>query len=197
MRYDSEHKAQTRERVLKEAAAVIRSEGVDRLGVAQVMARAGLTHGGFYAHFASKDDLVTQAIEYMFEDRYAAFFANLADADPRVSLTRFVDRYLSMRHRNAPKGGCPLPVLAGQVPQLPEAARARFRLALSRLNGGVASLLERMGVSDVELIAAAVISEMVGAVAIARVEPDDVKAEQLLGAVRASVATRLGLAASS
>ncbi|MGI4879673.1 MAG: TetR/AcrR family transcriptional regulator, partial [Janthinobacterium lividum] len=77
MRYDGEHKAQTRERVLKEAAAAIRSEGVDRIGIAQVMARAGLTHGGFYAHFTSKDDLVTQAIDYMFEDRYAAFFANL------------------------------------------------------------------------------------------------------------------------
>lgn len=193
MRYDSEHKAQTRERVLKEAAAAIRREGVDRIGVAQVMARAGLTHGGFYAHFKSKDDLVTQAIEYMFEDRYAAFFANLADADPRVMLTRFVDRYLSMRHRNAPEDGCPVPVLAGQVPSLPEAARARFRLALHRLTAGVASLLEQIGTADAQTVAAAIIAEMVGAVAIARVEPDDADASRLLATVRASVLSRLSL----
>jgi len=69
MRYGSEHKAQTRSRVVQEAAAAIRSDGVERIGVAQIMARAGLTHGGFYAHFESKDDLVAQAVEYMFEDR--------------------------------------------------------------------------------------------------------------------------------
>ena len=195
MRYDSDHKAQTRERVLKEAAAAIRSEGVDRIGVAQVMARANLTHGGFYAHFASKDDLVTQAIEYMFEDRYAAFFADLGDVDPRAALNRFVDRYLSMRHRNAPEHGCPVPVLAGQVAQLPEAARARFRLALDRLTGGVASLLERAGAADAKITAAAVIAEMVGAVALARVELDEGRAEHLLQAVRESVRGRLGLAA--
>ena len=84
----------------------------------------------------------------MFMDRYAAFFANLDDADPRVALTRFVDRYLSMRHRNAPEGRCPVPVLVGQVLHLPEAGRARFRLALDRLTGGAASLLTRIGVAD-------------------------------------------------
>ncbi len=195
MRYDSDHKAQTRERVLKEAAAAIRSEGVDRIGVAQVMARAGLTHGGFYAHFASKDDLVTQAIEYMFEDRYAAFFADIDDVDPRVALTRFVDRYLSMRHRDAPEHGCPVPVLAGQVAHLPDAARTRFRLALDRLTGGVASLLERTGAADAKTTAAAVIAEMVGAVALARVELDDGRADRLLQFIRGSVRARLGLVA--
>lgn len=195
MRYDSEHKAQTRERILKETAAAIRSEGVDRIGVAQVMARAGLTHGGFYAHFASKDDLVTQAIEYMFLDRYAAFFADLDDADPKAALIRFVDRYLSMRHRNAPEGGCPVPVLVGQVPHLPEASRARFHQALDRLTGGITSLVERMGVPDAQTTAAAVIAEMVGAVALARVEPDEARADRLLKSVRESVRARLALVA--
>ena len=57
MRYDSEHKERTRARVLKEAAKAIRAEGPHRVGVAAMMAKAGLTHGGFYAHFVSKDDL--------------------------------------------------------------------------------------------------------------------------------------------
>jgi TetR/AcrR family transcriptional repressor of nem operon len=64
MRYDDNHKERTRARVLAEAAAAIRSKGAERVGVAEVMAGAGLTHGGFYAHFKSKDDLVTEAVTY-------------------------------------------------------------------------------------------------------------------------------------
>ncbi|MEI9890155.1 MAG: TetR/AcrR family transcriptional regulator [Caulobacteraceae bacterium] len=67
MRYDAEHKRQTREKVLDAAAEAIRLEGPHKVGVAGVMARAGLTHGGFYAHFESKDDLVAHAITHMFD----------------------------------------------------------------------------------------------------------------------------------
>src|SRR5882762_3946548 len=67
MRYDDNHKERTRARLLAEAAAAIRSKGAERVGVAEVMAGAGLTHGGFYAHFTSKDDLVTEAVTYMFD----------------------------------------------------------------------------------------------------------------------------------
>jgi TetR/AcrR family transcriptional repressor of nem operon len=193
MRYSSEHKAETRARVLKEAAVAIRRDGVDRIGVAQIMGAAGLTHGGFYAHFESKDDLVAQAVGHMFEDRYAAFFERLDGDEPRAGLTRFVDRYVSMRHRDAPEAGCPIPVLAGQVPHLPEAARARFVAAVERLTGAVAALLGRMGHEDAETVAEAVIAEMVGAVALARVQKDDAKAETMLAAVRTSVMAKLGL----
>jgi TetR/AcrR family transcriptional repressor of nem operon len=193
MRYGSEHKAETRARVLKEAAAAIRRDGVDRIGVAQIMGAAGLTHGGFYAHFESKDDLVAQAVGYMFEDRYAMFFERLDGDEPRVALARFVDRYVSMRHRDAPEAGCPIPVLAGQVPHLPEPARARFAAAVERLTCAVASLLGRMGREDAETVADAVIAEMVGAVALARVQTDDARAEAMLAAVRTSVKAKLGL----
>jgi len=71
MRYDDNHKERTRARVLAEAAAAIRGKGAERVGVSEVMAGAGLTHGGFYAHFKSKDDLVAQAITYMFDASYA------------------------------------------------------------------------------------------------------------------------------
>ena len=193
MRYGSEHKAETRERVLKEAALAIGRDGVDRIGVAQIMGAAGLTHGGFYAHFKSKDDLVAQAVAFMFQDRYAAFFEGLEDAEPRAALIRFVDRYVSMRHRDAPGAGCPIPLLAGQLPHLPEAAQARFTAAVERLTGAVASLLTRMGREDVATVSEAVIAEMVGAVALARVQADDAKAEAMLAAVRDSVKTKLGL----
>ena len=192
MRYGSEHKAQTRSRVVQEAAAAIRSEGVERIGVAQIMARAGLTHGGFYAHFESKDDLVAQAVEYMFEDRYATFFKHLDDPDPRAALKRFVESYLSMRHRDAPDRGCPIPGLAGQVAHLPERARNRFQLAIDRLTDGVATLLERAGEDNAADTALNVVSEMVGAIAVARTLADKEKAERLLTMTRLSVGLKLG-----
>ena len=65
------------------------------------MKRAGLTHGGFYAHFGSKDDLLSEAVGYMFKDRYDAFFADIDMVEPHAGLQRLVDYYLSMRHRDA------------------------------------------------------------------------------------------------
>ena len=66
MRYDAEHKQRTRERVLKEAAKAIRRDGPHKVSVAAVMAKAGLTHGGFYAHFGSRDELIAEGVAQMF-----------------------------------------------------------------------------------------------------------------------------------
>src|SRR5262245_5286908 len=84
MRYDQNHKDRTRARVLTEAAAAIRSKGVERVGVADVMGGAGLTHGGFYAHFKSKDELVAHAVTHMFDASYAWFLRHTVGASPRM-----------------------------------------------------------------------------------------------------------------
>ena len=193
MRYDGEHKARTRERVLKEAAAAIRADGPDRVGVAAVMARAGLTHGGFYAHFGSKEDLLSEAVGYMFKDRYATFFADIDVIEPRAALRRFVDYYLSMRHCAARDSGCPIPILSGEMNRLPVAAQERFGAAVERLTGAVATLLERAGIDDARARAVSAIAEMVGAVALARLQADGGKAEDLLAAVRGSVERKFDL----
>jgi len=189
MRYDSEHKARTRERVLKEAAKAIRIEGADRMAVATVMNRAGLTHGGFYAHFKSKDDLLGEAVRYMFDERYGRFLEGEGD-DPAATLRRFVDAYMSMLHRGSLAKGCPVPILAGQIHRLPEAAQTRFADAIDRLVGRVADLLERLGLkADVaHARAASVLAQMVGTVALSRAYPDE-RAAALLENARIS-ATR-------
>jgi len=87
MRYDAEHKQKTRERVLDEAAKAIRAEGPHRVGVAGIMAKAGLTHGGFYAHFASKDELVLAAIGRMFEQGAKRRLNQFADLPPAQALS--------------------------------------------------------------------------------------------------------------
>ncbi|MGH8080248.1 MAG: TetR/AcrR family transcriptional regulator, partial [Lysobacter sp.] len=102
MRYDSEHKLKTRERVLAVAAEAIRDQGPHRVGVAAVMSEAGLTHGGFYAHFASKDELITAAIDHMFLDARGRFdrYAS-SDKPPAQVLSGYIDFYLSRGHRDA------------------------------------------------------------------------------------------------
>ena len=100
MRYDSEHKSETRRRVLKEAAREIRAKGPGGVAVAGIMARAGLTHGGFYAHFDSKEALIAAAIETMFESARSRFDLTANDADPRMALLGYVDFYLSPQHRD-------------------------------------------------------------------------------------------------
>jgi TetR/AcrR family transcriptional repressor of nem operon len=193
MKYRAEHKANTRKRVLQEAAKAIRTEGVERMGVASVMAAAGLTVGGFYAHFKSKDDLVAEAVNFMFEERYATFFETHESAEPRAALIRFVHAYLSMRHRNSMVGGCPLPVLAGQLPHLPQPARERFLFGFERLTATLARYLEALAVKDAAVTARMTIAEMMGALSLARITRDDGEAEALLQNMRRSMEQKLGL----
>ena len=82
MRYDNEHKQKTRAKVLQAAARALRSEGPERVGVAAVMAEAGLTHGGFYAHFKSKDELIAAAIGHMFDESRERAIKEIEGRDP-------------------------------------------------------------------------------------------------------------------
>ena len=126
MQYDDNHKERTRARVLAEAAAAIRSKGAERVGVVEVMAGAGLTHGGFYAHFKSKDDLLTEAISYMFDAAYASFLRHTEGRAPADAISNYIDAYLATSQRDDRAHGCPLAALSGDLPNMPAVARARF-----------------------------------------------------------------------
>jgi TetR/AcrR family transcriptional repressor of nem operon len=126
MRYSAEHKQQTRERVLKEAARAIRAEGVDNLGVASIMAKVGLTHGGFYAHFANREALVAAAIEEMFRQGGARLEQSMQGRSPAEGLAHYLDFYLSTGHRDSRTAGCPLPFLSADAPRLAEPMRRQY-----------------------------------------------------------------------
>lgn len=192
MRYGRDHKAQTRERLLDEAAAAIRADGPDRLGVAALMSRAGLTHGGFYAHWPSKDALLADAIDHMFAHG-ATCLADTDALDPRLVLERYVAGYLSMAHRDGRERGCPVPILAGELHRLPDQARRRFCAAVARMRERIAGLLDRAGIDDAPARAASAVAEMVGAVGLSRVTEDRAAADNLLAAARRSVVAKLGI----
>src|ERR1700712_3724985 len=115
MRYDSQHKERVRERVLQEAAKAVRVDGAQGIGVASVMARAGLTHGTFYAHFASKDDLIAATIGRMADEARVRFKSLTQGLAPADAMRAYVDFYLSAKHRDSRTAGCPLPLLANET----------------------------------------------------------------------------------
>jgi TetR/AcrR family transcriptional repressor of nem operon len=195
MRYDADHKQQTRERVLKEAAKAIRAQGPHKIGVAAVMAKAGLTHGGFYAHFESKDDFIAQAIGQMFDEGGKQLRRSMEGRQPAEGLATYIDFYLSAAHRDARTTGCPLPFLAADAPRLTPASRERYAQGVAALEGRLAQALAESGHADAPDLAGSILAEMVGALGLARAEPDAARSDQILSRSKASLKRRLGLEA--
>ena len=193
MRYDAEHKARTRERVVKEAMLAIRAGGPENLGVADVMKRAGLTHGGFYAHFPSREALLLAAIEEMFTSARSVFDRRTKDLPPRAALKAYLDFYVSQGHRDARNTGCPLPLLSGDLPRMAGQARDRFAEGVTRLTSAMAGKLEAMGRPEPEAAAGSAFSEMIGALSLARALGPTAQSDALLATTHAAVAERLGL----
>lgn len=187
------HKERTRARILDEAAKAMRLHGTEGIGVAALMKLAGLTQGGFYAHFASRDDLVAHAVERMFRDSAALVAYCFDDQEPGQGLARLIDRYLSDRARRAPELTCPIPSLSGEAARLPGPARARFMQGVARFEAAIADRLIAWGQDDAAALAASLLAEMVGAMALARGQADEDKAAAMLANARERLKARLGL----
>ena len=195
MRYDAEHKQNTHRKLLKAAADAIRLEGPHRVGVSGVMAKAGLTHGGFYAHFASKEELVSAAIGQMFEESHARVLHETLDRAPAEGLRAYIRFYLSRAHRDAKEVGCPVASLVSDLPRLEGASRERFAEGARRLNEVLAAQLEKLGHDDTRAQADSMLAELVGALSMARAETDAKRSDAILQHSKQSLLRRFGLEA--
>ena len=195
MRYDAEHRQKTREKVVRKAAEAIREYGPDKISVAELMAKAGLTHGGFYAHFKSKNNLVSEAISYIFNERYEAMRKILEEDGPAEGLSAYIDMYLSTLHRNRRDKGCPLVALGGDLARMPASVRKRFDADLQRHTDYIADVLKALQQPQPDTLAASVLAEMVGAMTLARTVSNEEASERILDAARTNIKTRVGLAA--
>jgi TetR/AcrR family transcriptional repressor of nem operon len=193
MRYDHNHKERTRARVLAEAVAAIKSKGAERVGVAEVMAGAGLTHGGFYAHFKSKDELVAEAVTHMFDASYAWFLRHTEGREPADALSNFIDAYLAPSQRDDRAHGCPIAALSGDLPNMPELAWARFADGTERLVAALAKLLKKLGAKNADALAWSAMAEMTGALTLSRTVSDPDTSNRILRNSRKMVKARLGL----
>lgn len=175
MKVSREQMQANRRRILDAAGEKFREKGFDAVSVAEVMKAAGLTHGGFYGHFLSKDDLIAQTLSHLATESAQARAPNL-DA--------FVDAYLSPRHRDDLQRGCPTAALATESRhQSPEGRAA--------MSDGVLSQIERLtaalpaGSSDERRREAIGLwASMVGAVILARAVEDEALSDEILGATR-------------
>jgi AcrR family transcriptional regulator len=177
-------KEQTRERILRAAARAIRKHGYEGVGVAEVMKEAGLTHGGFYAHFQSRDALLAAAAEQAGSESAENLARALAKAKPGAELFSLVDTYLADNHVTAAEQGlgCAIAAAGSEVPrQCPEVRRAVSR-RIKELIGTIERQLPGWGKAAAHEKAMAVVATMVGALMLARTVDD----AQLSKAIRKS-----------
>lgn len=195
MRYSTDHKQETHRKILHEAAKIVRAEGPG-VGLSKVMGNLGLTNGGFYAHFASKDALIAEAIDVMHDEMYGWFERGSEGARPAEGLSTFIDLYLSSAHRDNPQSGCPTAALHGEIPRLPPAVKARFIKGARRLPNGIALLLRAMGREEPERDAETGFYIMVGALIHARVHGRGQRSNEILESGRSATKRYFGLSAA-
>jgi TetR/AcrR family transcriptional repressor of nem operon len=182
VRYPRGHKERTREQIVETAARAFREEGVSGVGIGDLMGRAGLTHGGFYAHFASKDALVAEACGRAVDDAWALMSEYVAQAPPGEELAAFIRGYVSRRHRDDPGGGCLMPALAAEMPRQELAVRAAFTANVMRMMDNIQALLP--DTPDREDRALALVTGMAGSVMLARAVDDPALSDRILKTCR-------------
>lgn len=190
-------KQRTRWMIIEEAARSMRMHGTQAVGLSALMKRLGMTHGGFYAHFRSRDDLVGYAIERMFDATTALIERFLKSGDPATGLADFIDHYLSDAVRLHPERSCPIPSLSSEASQMPDRSREQFLAGIDILHAAIARTLALLGRENAEGLARSALFEMVEAMALARVATEDERGTALLITSREQLHTRLGLSVRS
>jgi TetR/AcrR family transcriptional regulator, transcriptional repressor for nem operon len=183
-------KEATHERILDIAAARIRSDGLEGLAVADLMREAGLTHGGFYRHFDSQEQLVAEAAQRALTQGSERTVA-AGHLGGRRGYANLVDAYLSALHRDHPESGCGIAGIAADVARTDGPARASYTRQVRECLGIVADLLEDLDQDQTEREAALTVSALVGAITITRALGDSDLSRQLLTNVTAALKERL------
>ena len=192
-RYEKGHKADTHMRVVEIAARRFRSDGIDGVGVASLMADAGLTHGGFYAHFASKEALVKEALIAALASSSALAQDEAEPAAP-LDLRAYIEFYFSPAHRDKVATGCALAALAPEIARRPRATRNAFGKAAGRLAERIALALPEAGAPEERLASAyGLFGLMMGSLQLARLVPDKNLSDRLLAVGRANALLLAGL----
>ncbi|MFI8382849.1 TetR/AcrR family transcriptional regulator [Pseudomonas sp. NPDC079086] len=177
MRYSEDHKAQTHQRIIEEAARLFRRDGVGATGLQPLMKTLGLTHGGFYAHFKSKDELVETALRHSAE-KLAATTSEMANSDQ--PLARLISGYLSSAHRANPGDGCPLPTMSAELGQRGAPSPVTDELIRDRLKNIEAGL----SVEHADEQSVLILSAMIGALLLSRSVSDPELSDRLLKTTR-------------
>lgn len=173
-RISEQDMAQTRQRIIEAASAKFRADGIDAVGISALMKDAGMTHGGFYNHFASKDDLAVAVCEDAFADSLASLARTVDDDDPDPpSLAEVLARYLSPRHRDLADGGCPSAALVSDAGRHGADIQAAYAAGVNGYVAGFTAARERDASDEVDpeksrARSIALLTQIVGAIALSR-----------------------------
>src|SRR5438105_7938910 len=177
MRYGKDQKQATRQRILQAAGRRFKQDGIDGAGVATLMSDAGLTNGAFYAHFASKEDLVANVLADQLRAQHESLDSEPAD---RAGLEAFVRSYLSPQHRDQCADGCPSAALLDEIARRPAATRQVFTDELMAEIDDIASRLDPTDAEAARTHALTVFGLMIGTLQLTRALTDRDLSDQLL-----------------
>lgn len=184
MRYDPEHKENTHNTIVRDASRRFRSEGVATPGVASIMRDAGLTHGGFYKHFAGREDLLAQSLVEAFRDWTARLIETATQAPAGTAWKVLIKEYLGHDHVNHPETGCPLAALAPELSRTDPEIRKQIAGAMKSYRDALVPYMPGRRPADREQAFYIIFSTMLGAVEISRLLPNREVREQILTSTR-------------
>lgn len=190
-RYSQSHKGEVRTLILAEARRVVAEEGPDALSIVPLMSAVGLTHGGFYSHFASREELLVATIQAMCDDVLAVFSRPAFQSITLNSLLAYIDTYVSAKHRDSPLTGCAVSGLATTIAGLSDENQTKYASAHKALKSGLATVFTRLGVPDAQDLASSVLTEMVGAITLARALGKTEASDRVLASSRKHLRQRI------
>jgi TetR/AcrR family transcriptional regulator, transcriptional repressor for nem operon len=184
MRYSPEHKAETHTRIVRKAATRLREKGAHGVGVADLMKEAGLTHGGFYAHFDSREALVIEAFSYAMDRSTERWRKTLSELPPEKRLAAVIDYYLSPQHRDDPGHGCAVPALGAEIAREGPKTRKAFAAKLEQMVDMFADQIVDAPRKTARKRAEAMLATLIGTVVMARITGNGEFSDDILGAGR-------------
>jgi TetR/AcrR family transcriptional regulator, transcriptional repressor for nem operon len=184
MRYGPEHKLETHRKIVKDASRRVRAEGLNGATVSAVMKDTGLTHGGFYKHFASKDDLLLESLREGFREIEDTLVHAAEKSAPGEAWKAVVKTYLSLELCEHPERGCPLAALSPELARADKNMKPQIVAELINYKSRMLPFMPGQRTADKEGAFFAIFSTMIGAIAIARILPDRAMREKVLANTR-------------
>jgi TetR/AcrR family transcriptional repressor of nem operon len=184
MRYRPEHKAEVHRKIVRDASRRMRAEGLSGAAVSNVMRDAGLTHGSFYKHFESKDELLMESLREAFREMADCLTQAAERSQQRTAWKAIVKAYLSPEHCDHVDRGCPLVALAPELARADKDMRAEIFGELTKYRNRMLPFMPGRRVADKERAFMVIFSTMLGALGIARILPDPAARARILASAR-------------
>jgi TetR/AcrR family transcriptional regulator, transcriptional repressor for nem operon len=184
MRYRPGHKVEIHQKIVKDASRRVRAKGLTGAAVSAVMRDAGLTHGGFYKHFGSKDKLLVESLGEAFREITSTLLHVARQSPPGAAWKAIVKTYLNPEHCEQPEHGCPMAALAPELTRANKGMKRQFVAELANYKSQMLPFMPGRRTVDKERAFFAIFSTMIGAVEIARMLPDPAMREKVLASTR-------------